>query len=67
MQYELQTLVVCPSDSNDCHNTLVDAAKDLEAKLKAAGVGYVLEVRDIRRGSRLFRSIDPGRLTTKPF
>jgi len=34
----------------------------LEAKLKAAGVGYMVEVRDIRQGSKLFRSIDAGKL-----
>lgn len=67
MQYELQRLVICPLDENGFEHTLVEAAKELEEKLKAAGVGYVVEVRDIRRGTRLFRSIDPGKLTDSIF
>lgn len=62
MHYEIQTLVLCPT-RDDCHATLMEAAKDLEAKLRAAGLGYVVEVRDIRQGTKLFRSIDPGYLS----
>jgi len=61
MHYELQTLIFCPQNSEQaCGHTLEDAAKDLEKKLRAAGIGFVIEVRDIGRGKRLFRSVEPG-------
>ncbi|QCG96330.1 MULTISPECIES: hypothetical protein [unclassified Azospirillum] len=61
MHFELQTLAYCPiGNDEECAKILEEAAKDVAEKLKAAGFGYVLEVRDIRRGTRLFRSIAGG-------
>ena len=62
MHYELQALVACPSTVQDCPGTMLEVANELESKLKAAGFGFVVEVRDIRQGEKLFRSIDPGKL-----
>lgn len=62
MHYELQTLVMCASNDKDCHERLLEAAKILEEKLKSSGAGFVVEVRDIRRGTRLSRSVDPGKI-----
>ncbi|MFP5514631.1 MAG: hypothetical protein ACLGJC_16295 [Alphaproteobacteria bacterium] len=46
---------------------MVEAAEALEAMLKAAGVGSVVGVRDILRGERLFRRIDPGNVKADVF
>ncbi|HYD65739.1 hypothetical protein [Azospirillum sp.] len=62
MHYELQTLVFCPTSADDCPTALLEGARELEAKLKAAGVGFVMEVRDIRRGTRLSRAVGAGDL-----
>ncbi|MGF7176008.1 hypothetical protein FHS63_003794 [Azospirillum doebereinerae] len=58
MHYEIQCLIHSPDGNHDRHQFFIDAGKELEAKLRQGGVGFVIEVRDIRAGKRLFRSID---------
>lgn len=62
MHYEIQCLIQSANGNHSRDELLVEAGKELENKLRSAGLGFIIEVRELRTGKRLFRSIDAKNL-----
>jgi hypothetical protein len=58
VQYEIQTYVaaIWPSDQ-DMTDAVVKAAKAMEESLAAAGLGYIIEVRDVRAFQTVYKTV----------
>jgi len=58
MHYEIQCLAISNGGRSPAPDRLIEAAKEMQARLKECGFSVVIEANDLRAGRRLFRSVD---------